>query len=180
MVKRKLKNLANLGSWSTYKGILTWKKKNENKENVSHLLWKWWITASLTWQAGATIIYPFKPKEEEAKIVPYHQLLSVQLPGSSQKSIASLRKPWACTRDHPRQLPLPFTNGRYTGRQCGYDGWCACDYLSWCQQTNKWVQRGQCRHTAMAMCQTGKWFRVCRYANGKPSSTKWRTSWWQC
>ena len=157
MVKRKLKNLANLGSWSTYKGILTWKKKNENKENVSHLLWKWWITASLMWQAGAAIIYPFKPKEEEAKIVPYHQLPSVQLPGSSQKSIMSLHEP-PSTRDHPRQL-----NGRYTGQQCGYDGWCACNHLSWCQWTNKWVQWGQCRCTAMAMCQTGKWFRVCGY-----------------
>ena len=58
MVKHKLKNLVNLGSWSTYKGIVTRKKKNENKENVSHLHWKWWITASLTWQAGATLNHP--------------------------------------------------------------------------------------------------------------------------
>ena len=112
MVKRKLKNLVNLGSWSTYKGIVTRKKKNENKENVSHLHWKWWITASLTWQAEATIIYPFKPKEEEIKIVLYHwwsSLHGTDLQHDPADLLMHMTKGWMGKRQYGHQKNIVVT-----------------------------------------------------------------------
>lgn len=38
MGKRKLRNLVNLGSWSNYKKLPTYKKSEENKENVSNIV----------------------------------------------------------------------------------------------------------------------------------------------
>ena len=38
MGKRKLGNLVNLGSWSNYKKLPTYKKYEENKENVSNIV----------------------------------------------------------------------------------------------------------------------------------------------